>query len=74
MERYKIVRDYSRTVGGNFETKSRALAGYSGLTLEDAQAHCRRDDTHRIRGHERRGTGRAVRGGWNYFDGYTVES
>ncbi len=61
---YKIVRNYSRTVGNRFETKHRALAGYSGLTLEQAQEHCQREDTHTS------GTGRKSRG-WDWFDGYT---
>lgn len=38
MATYKIVRQYFR--GG-----SRAVSGLSGLTLEEAQAHCRDKET-----------------------------
>ena len=66
---YKIIRFYSRTVGNEFQTKKRALAGYSGLTLEQAQTHCQRDDTHTNNG-TNGGTGRKS-AGWDWFDGYT---
>ena len=69
MNTYKIIRMYSRTTADRFETKSRALAGHSGLTLEQAQAHCQRDDTHTNNG-TNNGTGRKS-SGWDWFDGYT---
>ena len=48
METYKIIRFY---FNGSPHTIKK------GLTLEDAQAHCRRDDTH----------------GDGWFDGYECE-
>jgi hypothetical protein len=48
METYKIIRFY---FNGSPHTIKK------GLTLEDAQAHCRRDDTH----------------GDGWFDGYERE-
>lgn len=50
-QRYRIVRFYRDTAVTPWEVVS------SGLTLEQAQAHCRRDDTH----------------GDGWFDGYEEE-
>jgi hypothetical protein len=49
MKSYKIVRFYR-------DSKSRETIE-EGLTLEEAQAHCQREDTH----------------GDGWFDGYTEE-
>ena len=49
MPTYKIIRF-------RFQAESETVA--EGLTLEEAQAHCERDDTH----------------GDGWFDGYTKES
>ena len=49
MKSYKIVRFYR-------DSKSRETIE-KGLTLEEAQAHCQREDTH----------------GDGWFDGYTEE-
>ena len=62
-DRYKLVRSYYEGAHGNCRTLER------GLTLEEAQAHCKRTDTH----------SHIVRGGqWDkrtrrmgrWFDGY----
>lgn len=65
---YKIIRFYSKITDNDHKAKSRALAGHGGLTLEQAQAHCQRDDSSTING-----TGRK-NGGWDWFDGYTEET
>lgn len=54
-ERYKIVRFYAD------DRRPRTIK--KGLTLEQAQEHCNRDDTH--------GT---LLDGTFWFDGYTEES
>ena len=53
MERYTIIRFYAPHTGRESEVQK------TGLTLDEAQAHCRRDDTRQD-------------GEW--FDGYTVET
>jgi hypothetical protein len=59
MDRYKIVRMYWDTDHpDHLKTIKR------GLSLEDAQAHCQREDTH-----EQTENGQTV-----WFDGYTNES
>jgi hypothetical protein len=52
MPTYKIVKYYQ-------DANKKARVIRTGLTLEEAQAHCRRPDTHNIAE------------GW--YDGYTVE-
>ena len=52
MRTYKIIRMY-------FEGDSKVIK--TGLTLKDAQAHCRREDTHK----------RDSNGNVIWFDGYT---
>jgi len=58
---FKIVRAYSRpdpqSPSGHLETKK-------GLSLEEAQSHCRRDDT------STRGTAKKAPGGWDWSDQY----
>lgn len=39
---YKIIRCYSPRIG----KRTHAVRGMRGLTLEEAQAHCQRDDSH----------------------------
>lgn len=62
---YKIVRHYHRmpkNPADHIETKKRTIK--SGLTLEQAQAHCRRSDTSSMSGNAK------SINGWNWFDGY----
>ena len=54
METYKIVRFW-------FEKGNEVIK--TGLTLEDAQKHCRREDTHK----------KDENGNIIWFDGYTKE-
>ena len=64
---YKIVRFYKRDsnlYGGHLETKRRTIQ--TRLTLDQAQAHCNRDDTSTLSG-----AAKKKRGGWDWFDGYT---
>lgn len=56
MEKYKILRFY-RNRNRNTRTMRR------NLTLEEAQAHCKREDTHKLDK-----DGLAV-----WFDGYTAQ-
>lgn len=51
MSTYKIVRFYQ-----DFDRDNKVMA--TGLTLDEAQAHCQREDTH----------------GDGWFDGYDEES
>ena len=66
---YKIVRMYRRpdpsSPSGHLQTKKHTIT--TGLTLEEAQAHCRRDDTCTTG----KGTAKKARGGWDWADGYT---
>ena len=59
---YKIVRHYMRDPrnGGHLETKRRTIK--TGLSLEEAQAHCSdpKTSTH----------GKPDKSGWTWFDGY----
>jgi len=57
MKTYSIVRHYHPAAKRERETILR------GLTLEEAQEHCKRDDTHRTTGPEK----------LQYFDGYSEE-
>lgn len=51
METYKVIRFYK-----DWDRPNKTIL--TGLTLEEAQAHCRRDDTH----------------GEGWFDGYDKEN
>ena len=53
---YKIIRFHNGSLGYERESKNRVIK--RGLTLEEAQEHCRREDT-RKEGH--------------WFDGYDKE-
>jgi len=53
MDTYKIVRFYYPGMGDNHDVE-----GFDGLTLDEAQEYCSRDDT---------------REDGVYFDGYTAE-
>jgi len=57
MKTYSIVRHYHPAAKRERETILR------GLTLEEAQEHCRQEDTHRNTGPEEE----------QFFDGYTEE-
>lgn len=64
---YKIVRNYSKmpaNPNAHLHTKHRTII--TGLTLEQAQKHCNDPETS-----SRTCTHNRVRGGWDWFDGYT---
>jgi hypothetical protein len=57
MKTYSIVRHYHPAANRERETIRR------GLTLEEAQEHCKREETHRTEGPPKD----------QFFDGYTEE-
>jgi len=63
---YKIVRHYRKMPSNPsdyLETKKRTIS--TGLTLEQAQEHCRDSETS-----SSTCSNNKVRGGWDWFDGY----
>jgi hypothetical protein len=57
MKTYSIIRHYHPAA------KREREVIMTGLTLEEAQEHCKREDTHRTTGPEK----------LQYFDGYSEE-
>lgn len=67
-DKYKIVRYYSKPPKngrGHLETKRRTV--HRGLTLEQAQAHCKDKKTSSLEAGRKKA-------GWEWFDGYTLDN
>ena len=68
---YKIVRHYQNYVGPS-HAQYRRRTVMSGLTLEEAQAHCRSSETSSRTCTNHAGKTRTKRYG-HWFDGFTAE-
>ena len=69
---YKIIRHYFGKTGpdGHLQSSRRAVNGMSGLTLEEAQAHCSNPETSSSTC-QRATNVRRTRERGEWFDGYT---
>jgi len=63
---YKIVRHYSKIEHGSQHLTTKRRTIQTGLSLEQAQAHCSDPETS-----SKTCTRNTVRDGWTWFDGYT---